>query len=65
MASNGGLIREELQCLRDGHVQHFGDVLTFEGDIECVAVVTRPLTHLTGNIDVGQKVHFNLYCSVA
>src|SRR5690348_6945414 len=56
---------EELGALVDGHVEHVGDALTLEGDVERLAVVALALADIALHIDVGQKVHLDLDDAVA
>ena len=65
MPSDRRLIFEKLEPFFDRHVQHLGDVLALEGNVERVAVVTLAFTDLTRDIDVGQEVHFDLDRAVA
>src|SRR5207244_11584213 len=41
-------------------VEHVGNVLALEGDIEGVTVVPGPLADLTGHVDVGEEMHLDL-----
>ena len=61
----GGWCGEEAERLLARHVQHVGDGLAPEGDLERVAVVTGPMAHLAGHVDVGQEVHLDLDGAVA
>src|SRR6476659_1530891 len=56
---------EELQRLLDRHVEHVGDGLALEGDVERLAVVALALADVAGDIDVGQEVHLDLDDAVA
>jgi hypothetical protein len=42
------------------HLQHPGYVLPLVSDIERFPIVTLSLTHVTGHIDIREKVHFDL-----
>ena len=46
-------------------VEHLGDVLALELDVEGVAVVAGALAHLAGHVHVGQEVHLDLDRAVA
>ena len=56
---------EELQPFLDRHVEHVGDGLGLEGDLEGLAVVALPSAHVAGDVDVRQKVHLDLDDAVA
>src|ERR1051325_11850665 len=51
---------EEVQRLFDRHVEHVGDRLALEGDLERLAVVALALADVAGDVDVGQEVHLDL-----
>ena len=59
------LVREELERLLDRHVEHLGDVLALERDVERVAVVALALAHLARHVHVGEEVHLDLDRAVA
>ena len=59
------LALEEGQRLLTRHVEHVGDRLAPEGDLERVAVVARAVADLAGHVDVGQEVHLDLDGPVA
>ena len=65
VAGDGGLVGEELQRLLARQVEHLGDVLALERDVEGVAVVAGALAHLARDVDVGQEVHLDLDRAVA
>ncbi len=56
---------EELQGLLHRHVQHLGDVLAAEGDLQRLAVVAGAVADLAGHLDVGQELHLDLDVAVA
>src|SRR2546425_6970263 len=56
---------EEGQRLLDRHVEHIGDRLALEANLERLAVVARPLARLARDVDVGQEVHLDLDRPVA
>ena len=62
---DGGLVGEELEPLLDRQLEHLGDVLALERDVERVAVVARALAHLARHVDVGEEVHLDLDGAVA
>ena len=62
---DGGLVGEELERLLDRQLEHLGDVLALERDVERVAVVARALAHLARHVDVGEEVHLDLDRAVA
>ena len=62
---DGGDRLEELRGLRDGHLQHLGDVLALVAHLERLAVVARALTHLARHVHVRQEVHLDLDGAVA
>ena len=65
MACNRRLIREEIQRFRNRHIENFGDVLSFESDLQSVSVVPIAFAHFTRHIHIGQEVHFNLDSAIA
>src|SRR5699024_6140282 len=50
------LVGEELEAFGARHVEYFGNVLAFEGDVEGVPVVTRTVADLAGYVHVGQEM---------
>ena len=56
---------EELQRLLDRHVEHVGDRLALEQDLQRLAVVALALADVAGDVDVGQEVHLDLDDAVA
>ena len=58
-------VHEELERLLDGHLEHVGDVLALEADVERLAVVALAVALLAGHVDVGQEVHLDLDLAVA
>ena len=65
VAGDGRLVGEELERLLAAHVEHVGDVLVLERDVERVAVVAGALAHLARHVHVGQEVHLDLDRAVA
>jgi hypothetical protein len=65
VAGDGRLLGEEGERLLAGQVEHVGDGLAPEGDLERVAVVAGPVADLAGDVDVGQEVHLDLDGAVA
>ena len=59
------LVGEEVDRLGHRHVEHVGDVLALELDVERVAVVAGALAHLARHVHVGQEVHLDLDRAVA
>ena len=53
------------QRLVDGHVQHVGDVLALEQDLQRLAVVALALADLAGHRHVRQELHLDLDVAVA
>ena len=51
---------EELAGLVDRHAQDVPHVPAVVGDVEGLAVVSRALADLAGDVDVGQEVHLDL-----
>ena len=49
----------------DGHVEHVGDALALEQDLQRLAVVALALADVAGDVDVGQEVHLDLDDAVA
>ena len=60
-----GLVGEELGRLLARQVEHLGDVLALERDVERVPVVPAALAHLARDVHVGQEVHLDLDGAVA
>src|SRR5215212_5229165 len=58
-------VAEELECLLDRHVEHVGDRLALEADLERLAVVAPPVALLARHIHVRQEVHLDLDLAVA
>src|SRR5439155_25961082 len=56
---------EELCRFVDRHVEHSGDRLAFELDLERLAIVTLALAHVAGDVHVGQEMHPDLNDAVA
>src|SRR6476659_426497 len=56
---------EQIGGLLDRHVEHVGDRLVLELDLQRLAVVALALAHVAGDVDVGQKVHLDLDHAVA
>src|SRR5450759_3968824 len=57
--------REELERLRDGHLQHVRDRTTLVVDLERFPVIALALADLARDIDVGQELHLDLEDTVA
>ena len=60
VARDGWLIGEETDGLGHRHIEHLGDVLALELNVECVAVVASTLADLARHVDVGKEVHLDL-----
>src|SRR3954447_23430865 len=58
-------VGEELERLLDRHVQHVGDRLALEADVERLAVVALAVALLARDVDVGEEVHLDLDLPVA
>src|SRR5215469_17660245 len=56
---------EELGGFLDGHVEHVGDALALEQDLERLAIVALALADVAGDVDIRQKVHLDLDDAVA
>ena len=54
-----GHVGEELTCFIHRHIQHFIDIFALVAHLERFLVVAAALAHVTGNIHIRQKVHFN------
>ena len=59
------LVGEEIHRLLDAHIEHLGDVLPLETDLQRLPVVALASAHLAGHVDVGQEVHLDLERAVA
>src|SRR5690606_26818417 len=51
---------EEVAAFLDRHVEHVGDRLSLEGDLQRLAVVALAVADVAGDVDVGQEVHLDL-----
>ena len=60
-----GQVLKEGHGLVYGHFQHFIDVLALVAHLQGLPVVALALTHLAGDVDVRQEVHFDLQKAVA
>ena len=58
-------VLEEDDGLLDGHVEHVGDRLALEADVERLLVVALAVALLARHVDVGQEVHLDLDLPVA
>ena len=58
-------VLEERAGIRDRHLEHVGDRLALEADLERLAVVALAVALLAGHVDVGQEVHLDLDLAVA
>ena len=58
-ALDAGDAAEKFACLVDGHAQNFGDVFPLVVNFEGLTIVPLTVAHFAGNVDVGQKLHFN------
>ncbi len=56
---------EELAGFLDGHFQYLVDAFALVLDLQGFAVIALALAHVAGNVDVRQKVHFDLDQAVA
>ena len=65
LLENLGLVLEELDGLADGHVEHVGDALSLEADLEGLAVVALAVAGFAGHEHVGQEVHLDGLVAVA
>ena len=65
MACDARLVGKKLNSFANGHVQHFGHVLAFEANLQCVAVVARTLAHFARHIHIGQKLHLDANRAIA
>ena len=58
-------VGEELERLFDRHVEHVGDRLALEADVQRLAVVALAVALLARDVDVRQEVHLDLDLAVA
>ena len=63
--SDRRLVGEEVHGFGHRHVEHVGDVLALELDVEGVTVVASALAHLARHVHVRQEVHLDLDRAVA
>ena len=59
------MLREELERLLDGEVEHVRDVLALEAHFERLAVVALAVALLARDVDVREEVHLDLDLAVA
>ena len=57
---NGGNRLEEPQRIFHRQIQYLGDIEVLETDFQRFPVVSLALADITGDIDVGQKMHLDL-----
>ncbi|GFP40860.1 hypothetical protein HKBW3S47_02557, partial [Candidatus Hakubella thermalkaliphila] len=55
-----GDVGKEFQSFLHRHIQYFGNVLSLESDFQGLPIIPFPLTDLTGDINIGKKVHLDL-----
>ena len=60
-----GMCSKNSTRLLDRHVEHVGDRLALEADVERLAVVALAVALLARHVDVGQEVHLDLDLAVA
>ena len=65
LVANGRNSFEKIQTLFDGHIQNVGDGFSPELDFQCFAVIAFALAHITFDINIRQKMHFDLDNAVA
>src|SRR5215210_4875670 len=58
-------VGEELERLLDRHVEHVGDRLALEADVQRLAVVALAVALLARHVDVREEVHLDLDLAVA
>src|SRR6185295_15376699 len=57
-------LEEDLSFLHR-HVENIGDRFMLEDDLQRLAVVAFALADVAGDVDVGQKMHLDLYDAIA
>ena len=62
---NFGLINKKIQGLADGKIENIVDVFSLIGDLQYGFCKTAPLTIRAGNEHIRQKLHFNLFETIA
>ena len=65
LVGHGGDVLEMGQRLLHVHLQHFGDRLAFEADLQRLAVEAMAFAHRASDPDIGEKIHFQLRRAVA
>ena len=65
MAGDRGYRSKELQCLLDRHIEHLGDGLALEANLECLAVVSLADADFARHVDVWEEVHLDLQGAIA
>ena len=53
------------QRVRDRQVENIGDGVALETNRQGFLIVTATVTYLTGDVDIGKKIHFNAPLAVA
>ena len=61
ISGNAGQVFKKRHRFIHRHIQHFINVLALVLYFQRFTVVALTLAHFAGNIDIGQKVHFNLH----
>ncbi len=65
MSRTRGTALKKSSAFLDRHVEHVGDRLALERDVERLAVVALALADVAGDVDVRQEVHLDLDDAVA
>ena len=65
LLGHGGDVLEMREGLLHVHLQHLGNRLVFETDLQRLAVEAVPFAHRASHPDVGQKIHLQLGRAVA
>ncbi len=65
MSFQYGDVGEEFKCLMHSHVQHIGNTFVLVSDLQSVCIETLSPAGITGDIHIGQEMHFDFNQTVA
>ena len=65
LVAHGGHGLEEVGAFLDRHVEHVGDRLALELDLQRLAIEAFAVTDITGHEDIRQEVHLDLHHAIA
>ncbi len=65
LVMDAGNVLEMREGLLDIHLQHLGDIFSFEADLQRLAIEAVPIADRAGDPNVGQKIHFEAVRAVS